>query len=352
MNQWYATNTTIKYPLDPFHEGPVPDDMLLDMAVSVPEGIDVYLTNLIVTERYVFLSLEATDESAVGHVIQTFPSVSSVVQLDMAADGYGWVVFGPGVLEYPREYKDIRIRLADSVLLPGITTVDPFDLYVDGIEYPRPEILNIRPLDYMASEETDALLRLVRADDQLSGDMSITLFTSEEYSSSVLNFINGVGPDAAGNIVLAITHNIGSGTITEIKRTSDDTIIGLLLKTTDITDCLDETDRLKNLLLCRTEYGITYQLPLDPVNCDISEICPQYNVTYDGNGATSGTPPLDLTNYQPNDLVTVLGNTGSLARIGFGFNGWNTQTDGLGTHYTPAATFNITENLLLYAEWV
>ena len=76
-----------------------------------------------------------------------------------------------------------------------------------------------------------------------------------------------------------------------------------------------------------------------------------YSVTYDANGATSGDVPTDETAYSPNATVTVLGNTGSLAKTGFAFGGWNTQADGEGTNYAADATFNITGNTTLYAKW-
>ena len=76
-----------------------------------------------------------------------------------------------------------------------------------------------------------------------------------------------------------------------------------------------------------------------------------YNVTYDGNGATSGTVPTDATDYLSGQTVTVLGNTGDLALTGYAFGGWNTQADGLGTDYAPSATFTISDNTTLYAKW-
>ena len=76
-----------------------------------------------------------------------------------------------------------------------------------------------------------------------------------------------------------------------------------------------------------------------------------YSVTYDANGATSGDVPTDETAYSPDATVTVLGNTGSLAKTGYAFGGWNTQVDGEGTNYTADATFNITGNTTLYAKW-
>ncbi len=78
-----------------------------------------------------------------------------------------------------------------------------------------------------------------------------------------------------------------------------------------------------------------------------------YSVTYAGNGATGGSVPVDSGEYAENDTATVLGNTGSLVRPGYSFNGWNTAANGSGTAYAPGATFSMpAENVTLYAVWV
>lgn len=77
-----------------------------------------------------------------------------------------------------------------------------------------------------------------------------------------------------------------------------------------------------------------------------------YTLTYDGNDNTGGTAPVDSTPYEAGDTVTVLGNTGSLAKTGYTFSGWNTQADGLGESYAPGATFDMPDNdITLYAKW-
>ena len=75
-------------------------------------------------------------------------------------------------------------------------------------------------------------------------------------------------------------------------------------------------------------------------------------VNYKANGATSGSVPSDANRYDENDLVTVLGNTGSLTKTGYTWNGWNTSADGSGTNYSADATFDISNNITLYARWV
>ena len=76
-------------------------------------------------------------------------------------------------------------------------------------------------------------------------------------------------------------------------------------------------------------------------------------VTYDGNGNTGGSVPTDNTNYLSGATVTVKSNSGSLAKTGYTFAGWNTKADGTGTTYaaTGSATFTISASTTLYAKW-
>ena len=74
-------------------------------------------------------------------------------------------------------------------------------------------------------------------------------------------------------------------------------------------------------------------------------------VTYAGNGATSGTVPVDSASpYSSSATVTVLP-PGTLARAGYNFAGWNTEPDGSGSSYAPGATFTILVSTELFAVW-
>ena len=76
------------------------------------------------------------------------------------------------------------------------------------------------------------------------------------------------------------------------------------------------------------------------------------SVTYNGNGNTSGTVPTDATAYISGATVTVAANSGSLARTGYTFGGWNIAADGSGANYTAGSgTFTINANTTLYAKW-
>jgi len=85
-----------------------------------------------------------------------------------------------------------------------------------------------------------------------------------------------------------------------------------------------------------------------------------YTIHYDANGdsarGVSGSPPADQTKTIGTPL-TLQTNSGSLAREGYAFDGWNTQADGAGADYTEGA--NLTGDLsttpgsaaTLYARW-
>ncbi|NTW72651.1 MAG: DUF5011 domain-containing protein [Eubacteriaceae bacterium] len=72
-----------------------------------------------------------------------------------------------------------------------------------------------------------------------------------------------------------------------------------------------------------------------------------YAVTYNANGATSGTVPTDTGRYFAGDNVTALG-SGTLAKIGNSFVGWNTSSTAT-TAMTSAPM--LTGGLTWYAVW-
>jgi uncharacterized repeat protein (TIGR02543 family) len=79
---------------------------------------------------------------------------------------------------------------------------------------------------------------------------------------------------------------------------------------------------------------------------------PSYAITYNGNGNSSGTIPIDTGKYATGVTVAVKGNTGNLVKTGFTFAGWNTAADGSGTAYADGSTLNMgTSNVTLFARW-
>jgi len=75
-------------------------------------------------------------------------------------------------------------------------------------------------------------------------------------------------------------------------------------------------------------------------------------ITYDANGATSGTIPVDPDVYVEDDAVPVKGNDGTLVKTGYTFAGWNTQADGGGDPYVSGSEYTMgTANVTLWAQW-
>jgi uncharacterized repeat protein (TIGR02543 family) len=83
---------------------------------------------------------------------------------------------------------------------------------------------------------------------------------------------------------------------------------------------------------------------------------PNYTVEYNGNGSTSGSLPVPqyMSPYTATTTITIVGNTGSLAKTGFTFSRWNTAANGSGTNYGPGytTTYNGGASITLYAIWV
>ena len=77
-----------------------------------------------------------------------------------------------------------------------------------------------------------------------------------------------------------------------------------------------------------------------------------YSVTYSATDKTSGSVPEDASTYEEGDVVTVKGNTGSLAKTGSSFVGWNTASDGTGVFYPAGYKFYMGDaNVTLHAVW-
>jgi beta-glucanase (GH16 family) len=99
--------------------------------------------------------------------------------------------------------------------------------------------------------------------------------------------------------------------------------------------------------------GATFSMPAAGVTLYAIWTANTYAVTYNGNGSSGGSAPVD--NSSPYDFgatVSVLGNTGDLVNTGHSFDDWNTAADGSGSSYGPGATFSMpAAGVTLYAIW-
>ncbi|MFD0673529.1 InlB B-repeat-containing protein [Cohnella sp. GCM10027633] len=104
-----------------------------------------------------------------------------------------------------------------------------------------------------------------------------------------------------------------------------------------------------------TNYAAGASLTMPAANVTLYakwSLIPTYKVTYDGNGSDSGTVPVDGGSYAAGASATVQG-SGTLARTGYSFDGWNTAADGSGpTNYAAGASLAMpASNVTLYAKW-
>lgn len=76
-----------------------------------------------------------------------------------------------------------------------------------------------------------------------------------------------------------------------------------------------------------------------------------YTVTYNANGATSGTAPKDNNKYFSGDQVSVLGNISNMTKTNHSFQGWATTANGE-VAYTAGSKMTMpADNVTLYAVW-
>lgn len=73
-----------------------------------------------------------------------------------------------------------------------------------------------------------------------------------------------------------------------------------------------------------------------------------FDVLYDANGGTGTVTDVNNSHVR-SSTVTVLPN--SFTRSAYVFSGWNTAANGTGTSYSPAATFSISADVTLFAQW-
>lgn len=84
---------------------------------------------------------------------------------------------------------------------------------------------------------------------------------------------------------------------------------------------------------------------------DYINVAASLHITYDGNGNTGGTAPVDSIGYPLGAYATVL-SEGSLVREGRIFYNWNTSADGSGSAYAVSDSIYVDDNITLYAQWL
>ena len=100
--------------------------------------------------------------------------------------------------------------------------------------------------------------------------------------------------------------------------------------------------------------GDTFQMPARNVRLYAQwqrTAPPTFTVTYNGNGNTGGTAPVDANNPYTAGTAVIILSRQNLVRTGYQFIGWSRQASG-GTLYQPGDVFTMpAENVTFFAQW-
>jgi uncharacterized repeat protein (TIGR02543 family) len=156
---------------------------------------------------------------------------------------------------------------------------------------------------------------------------------------------NSVVSDGATGLIVASDAGVFTASVLNGSSTSWSEV-GTNLPNSQVMDILLNSS---GTLIATTHGRGVWTIPFSPTGKNT------YSVTYQGNGSTGGTVPIDPSSpYDSGATVTVLANTGDLVDTGHSFTGWNTAANGSGTPYAASgsATFVMpAADVVLYAQW-
>jgi uncharacterized repeat protein (TIGR02543 family) len=160
------------------------------------------------------------------------------------------------------------------------------------------------------------------------------------------------GPKPAVTYTVTFNANGASGNAPETQTVNTGSIISLpgkggMSKGTDIFAGWKESTGGDTVYSIGASITVTQNMVFYAQWLDGST--PQYTVTFNANGATSGAAPASQTVYRGTSITVPA--QGTLAYSGKTFGGWNTQANGGGTNYAEGAAYTVTGNVTLYARW-
>ncbi len=159
------------------------------------------------------------------------------------------------------------------------------------------------------------------------------------YSISVDN----VNPADGGEYVVAdVDSAIAGTTVTLTAHVNSGRMVTLAVPNATVTPSVITVDNSTAVF--------TMPASATEVTATFSAAAATYTVSYNANGATGGTAPVDQTKIE-NVNLQLASNSGSLVKTGYDFDGWNTNSEGTGTDYAVEATYSNNGNITLYAKW-
>ena len=102
----------------------------------------------------------------------------------------------------------------------------------------------------------------------------------------------------------------------------------------------------------KDENKVTFPFyPTEDVTLFAKWVSEMFTITYNSNGATSGTVP-ETVQVEKGSSFIISANTGNLTKTGYAFTKWSTSTDGTsGQTYAPGYSLTPSKNMTLYAQW-
>jgi hypothetical protein len=203
----YSNNADIKYPLSDFHEEDVPNDILLDLSLDVPEGLEPVLSVLRVGAGYCFVSItDKTTKVSIADVLIQKPRLARVYPFDMSVDGFGWVMVGPGAVQGKTYYSDdVSIDLDPEVYTALKQTAHVFSLDINGFSTDLSNFLHMVSGSEILEFTIDGQNIYIDRNDSVLTEADQVAFSEQgnvlaDAVDTALFTVDGVEPDAAGNI--------------------------------------------------------------------------------------------------------------------------------------------------------
>jgi len=230
----YSNNADIKYPLSDFHTEDIPNDILLDVSLSVPPDYEAVVGAVRVGLGFAFVSIEnKADRRPIGHVLVQNPVVARVYPLDMDVPGFGWVVWGPGAASGKSYYSgDVSVDLDPEAVIALKRTGLSLGLRVNTFEQDVNEFIELLSgSDTLAITREGSTIYLDRNDEALTED-DITALNLEQQAAlenqeQVVYTVAGTPPDAEGNIDIIIVGCVSDcGDVRELTIPRGDTAQG------------------------------------------------------------------------------------------------------------------------------
>ena len=279
--QIYNSNTDRAFPLKEQEDLSVlPFDVIVDMSLTLPEGIEPVITAVSITTHTLFIALEDNvTKKAIGHISSNYAAPYDVLKFNtIIPEASGWLVTGPGIAE-TKEYPNINEGVDESVIIrqPTGPVSSLTEIEVNGISGRVSGVLDIASLTdtlIIGEEirEIEGVMRdcivLLRNDSSLSKSRIYTTFTENVDRDKAIRSIGGVKPDSAGNVEIRCESNVPLATepftVTPIIDPADiDNPIGLLFyEQEELCSSYPYSDKI---LHGRCEQGIVYALPCDDI---------------------------------------------------------------------------------------